>query len=73
MLFVILIEAFYCSFSLVRNLAIGIGIQNFPEGMAVSIPLAAAGYSPLKSFWYEDILASLLFFYFNRPYLPIIS
>jgi len=34
-----------------RSLAIGIGIQNFPEGMAVSVPLCAAGYSPLKSFW----------------------
>jgi zinc transporter 11 len=34
-----------------RNLAIGIGIQNFPEGLAVSLPLVGSGLSPLKSFW----------------------
>ncbi|MBI5967061.1 MAG: ZIP family metal transporter [Deltaproteobacteria bacterium] len=33
-------------------LAIGIGIQNFPEGIAVSIPLRREGMSPWKSFWY---------------------
>lgn len=27
------------------SLAIGIGIQNFPEGMAVSLPLVGFGYS----------------------------
>jgi zinc transporter 11 len=27
-----------------RNLALGIGIQNFPEGLVVSLPLHAAGY-----------------------------
>ena len=27
------------------SLAIGIGIQNFPEGMAVRLPLAGFGYS----------------------------
>lgn len=31
-------------------LAIGIGIQNFPEGSAVSLPLRRDGYSRLKSF-----------------------
>lgn len=35
-----------------RNLAIGIGIQNFPEGLAVSLPLRGAGFSSWKSFWY---------------------
>ncbi|PIO52748.1 hypothetical protein TELCIR_25944, partial [Teladorsagia circumcincta] len=30
------------------NLAIGIGLQNFPEGLAVSLPLAAFGHSKLK-------------------------
>ena len=35
-----------------RNLAIGIGIQNFPEGLAVSLPLRGAGMSVWKSFWY---------------------
>lgn len=33
-------------------LAIGIGIQNFPEGAAVSIPLRREGFSRLKSFLY---------------------
>lgn len=32
------------------SLAVGIGIQNFPEGAAISIPLRNAGYSRLKSF-----------------------
>ncbi|KAL6262191.1 hypothetical protein P5V15_007288 [Pogonomyrmex californicus] len=38
-----------------QNLAIGIGIQNFPEGLAVSLPLQAAGISTLKSFWYGQL------------------
>jgi ZIP family zinc transporter len=38
-------------------LAIGIGIQNFPEGMAVSMPLRREGMSPLKSFWYGQLSA----------------
>ncbi|KAA0187189.1 hypothetical protein HAZT_HAZT009490, partial [Hyalella azteca] len=37
------------------NLAIGIGIQNFPEGMAVSLPLRAAGYSKWTAFWYGQL------------------
>jgi zinc transporter, ZIP family len=36
-------------------LAIGIGIQNFPEGAAVSIPLRREGISRLKSFWYGQL------------------
>lgn len=36
-------------------LAIGIGIQNFPEGMAVSLPLRREGMSRLKSFWYGQL------------------
>jgi len=36
-------------------LAIGIGIQNFPEGTAVSMPLRREGMSRLKSFWYGQI------------------
>ncbi len=31
-------------------LALGIGIQNFPEGAAVSLPLRREGYTPFKSF-----------------------
>ncbi|TRY64553.1 hypothetical protein DNTS_008228 [Danionella cerebrum] len=33
------------------NLAIGIGIQNFPEGLAVSLPLRGSGVSTWRSFW----------------------
>lgn len=37
------------------GLAIGIGIQNFPEGAAVSIPLRREGLSRRKSFWYGQL------------------
>ncbi|MGH0141554.1 UNVERIFIED_CONTAM: hypothetical protein FKN15_047147 [Acipenser sinensis] len=37
------------------NLAIGIGIQNFPEGLAVSLPLRGAGMSTWKAFWYGQL------------------
>ena len=40
------------TFANARNLAIGIGIQNFPEGLAVSLPLKTAGFSAVKSIWY---------------------
>jgi ZIP family zinc transporter len=36
-------------------LAVGIGLQNFPEGAAVSIPLRREGFSRLKSFWYGQL------------------
>jgi ZIP family zinc transporter len=36
-------------------LAIGIGIQNFPEGTSVSVPLRQAGMSRMKSFWYGQL------------------
>ncbi|WP_249027804.1 ZIP family metal transporter [Candidatus Formimonas warabiya] len=36
-------------------LAFGIGIQNFPEGAAVSIPLRREGLSRWKSFWYGQL------------------
>jgi ZIP family zinc transporter len=38
-------------------LAVGIGIQNFPEGFAVSVPLRREGMSRLKSFWYGQLSA----------------
>jgi len=38
-------------------LAIGIGLQNFPEGTAVALPLRREGLSRLKSFWYGQISA----------------
>ena len=39
------------------SLAIGIGIQNFPEGFAVSMPLRRQGVSRGKSFWYGQLSA----------------
>lgn len=38
-------------------LALGIGLQNFPEGSAVSIPLLREGYSRKKSFLYGSLSA----------------
>ena len=38
------------SLSAALALAIGIGIQNIPEGAAVSIPMAEQGYSRMKAF-----------------------
>lgn len=38
-------------------LAIGIGIQNFPEGFAVAMPLRRQGISRRKSFWYGQLSA----------------
>ncbi|KAL7989588.1 zinc transporter ZIP11 [Protobothrops mucrosquamatus] len=43
------------SFYSYRNLAIGIGIQNFPEGLAVSLPLHGAGFSTWRAFWYGQL------------------
>lgn len=39
------------------TLAIGIGIQNFPEGFAVAMPLRRHGVSRAKSFWYGQLSA----------------
>ena len=38
-------------------LAIGIGIQNFPEGVAVAMPLRGEGISRLRAFWYGQLSA----------------
>lgn len=38
-------------------LAIGIGIQNFPEGIAVAMPLRRHGVSRFKCFWYGQLSA----------------
>jgi len=38
-------------------LAIGIGLQNFPEGTVVALPLRREGMSRLKSFWYGQLSA----------------
>lgn len=39
------------------TLALGIGIQNFPEGSAVSLPLRREGYSRGKAFFYGQLSA----------------
>jgi zinc transporter, ZIP family len=36
-------------------LAVGIGIQNFPEGIAIALPLRREGMSMGKSFWYGQL------------------
>ena len=36
-------------------LAAGIGIQNFPEGAAVSLPLLQSGHSPVRAFLYGSM------------------
>ena len=41
------------------TLAIGIGIQNFPEGIAVSMPLRRMGMSRWKSFMYGQASAAV--------------
>ena len=38
-------------------LAFGIGLQNFPEGIAVAMPLRRSGISRFKSFWYGQLSA----------------
>lgn len=38
-------------------LALGIGIQNFPEGIAVAAPLRRIGISRARSFWYGQLSA----------------
>ncbi len=38
-------------------LAVGIGLQNFPEGMAISMPLRMEGMSGFRSFWYGQLSA----------------
>ncbi len=40
-------------------LAIGIGIQNFPEGVAVALPLRAEGLSRMRSFWLGHLSAAV--------------
>lgn len=60
-------------------LAIGIGIQNFPEGTAVSMPLRREGMSKGKSFWYGQLsgmvepiagVCGALFVIIAKPILP---
>ena len=39
-----------CSWTNLVMLAVGIGLQNFPEGTCVAMPLRQAGSSPLRCF-----------------------
>ncbi len=36
-------------------LAVGIGIQNFPEGLIIAVPLHGEGMSKFRSFWYGQL------------------
>jgi ZIP family zinc transporter len=40
-------------------LTIGIGLQNFPEGVAVSMPLRREGVSRTRAFWYGQLSAAV--------------
>jgi ZIP family zinc transporter len=40
-------------------LTIGIGLQNFPEGVAVAMPLRREGVSAFRSFWYGQLSAAV--------------
>jgi ZIP family zinc transporter len=52
------------SIAAVIALSIEIGIQNFPEGIAVAMPLRAEGMGRLKSFWFKRVERTL------PPFLP---
>ncbi|MDH4184035.1 MAG: ZIP family metal transporter [Nitrospinota bacterium] len=60
-------------------LAMGIGIQNFPEGAAVALPLRREGISAGKSFWFGQLsgaveplaaMAGAFFVVIAQPALP---
>lgn len=40
-------------------LAIGIGLQNFPEGIAVALPLRGEGFSRVRALWYGQLSAAV--------------
>ena len=67
------------SFAGAVALAVGIGIQNFPEGTAVSVPLRREGLKPAKAFWYGQLsglveplagVAGAAAVIFAKPILP---
>ncbi|HEX6940980.1 MAG TPA: ZIP family metal transporter [Longimicrobiales bacterium] len=45
------------AFAAAVALTLGIGLQNFPEGMAVSLPLRRERVSPFRSFFYGQLSA----------------
>jgi len=60
-------------------LAMGIGIQNFPEGAAVSLPMRREGISQIKSWWFGQLsgmvepvaaVAGAIFVVIAQPALP---
>lgn len=59
-------------------LAIGIGIQNFPEGAIISMPLKNEGISKLKAFWYGTLsgivepIASIITIALTNLVVPIL-
>lgn len=67
------------SYAAAMALAIGIGIQNFPEGIAVAMPLRRQGVSRRKSFWYGQLSAIVeplagvigaVAVFYMQPFLP---
>ncbi|VDN18565.1 unnamed protein product [Gongylonema pulchrum] len=48
-------KAAKATFETAFTLALGIGLQNFPEGLAVSLPLAGFGHTKLKAFFYGQL------------------
>jgi len=59
-------------------LAIGIGIQNFPEGAIISMPLKNQGMSKPKAFWYGTLsgivepIASIITLLLTKLVVPIL-
>ncbi|MBR3002913.1 MAG: ZIP family metal transporter [Clostridia bacterium] len=59
-------------------LAIGIAIQNFPEGAIISMPLKNQGMSKLKAFWYGTLsgivepIASVITILLTNIVIPIL-
>ena len=43
------------TFAAAVALAVGIGLQNFPEGMSVAVPLRREGLSRARSLWYGQL------------------
>ena len=68
-------------FSSAMALAIGIGIQNFPEGAAISLPLRREGLSAGRSFVYGSLSGAVEFVFgvavvlaagFIQPLMPLL-
>ena len=43
------------TFSTAKSVAIGIGLQNFPEGLAVALPLRREGCTLMTAFWWGQM------------------